>query len=296
MNLPLINTDNINNSYFGWKTNNIDFAPDSVGATDTQIANWINSFLGAGTAFVGTPAPFQQPIFNLIFPVSFESLSRPATANKGRFFSSLINTTNSNPDTLNNFASYAGQGGVGGFSFPGYLGNSNRVYFAVLNTHSFNFFATQRDNPAQSVFFSCGWLQNSLYSGSAFVRSAYYLFLDSIENSRGAGRPISENSGRQNFVVTNATTVNPIVNYPVSCQTATPGANTTELYLRDDVAPNKAVGYVPNVLKSSLNIPIGQIYRNSGIDPDNSNMNTWQCVGHMGGESILMRVWTQGLG
>lgn len=292
MNLPLINTDNVGNSYFGWRTNNLDFAPDSVGATSTQIANWINNFLGAGTVFVNP----STSTFNLILPVNFESLSRPATADKSRFLSNAINTTNSNPNTLNNFFGYAGQGGVGGFNFVPYLGEPNYIYFAVVNSHSFNLFIMANNNPAQSVFFSCGWLQNSLYSGSAFVRSAYYLFIDRLSPGVGAGRPISENSGRQNFVVTNSTTVNPIVNYPVSCQTDTPGANTTEFYLRDDVAPNKAVGYVPNVLKSSLNIPISHIHRNIVIDPDNSNMNTWLCVGHMGGESILMRVWTQGLG
>ena len=78
-------------------------------------------------------------------------------------------------------------------------------------------------------------------------------------------------------------------------QTSTPGANTTDLVIRDDASPNRAIGVASNLLKSSLPIPVGQIYRNTGIDPDGSNNPFWLCVGVYGSERILMRVWTQNL-
>jgi hypothetical protein len=292
MNLPLINTDNSGNSYYGWQTNNLDYSPDSVGFTVAQCANWINGFFGQTCAFANSTK------FNLILPVSFESLSLPATASKFRFNQLGISPTNQNLSTTTDDVRYCGENCIDIVNVL--LGRPSNIYWAVLNSHSLNILSfSPQANPSDAyIFFSCGWLKNPLYSGSAFVRSAYYLFLRSTPNSsifRGAGRPVSELGGIQRFAFTTTSNVNPIVNYPVSCQSATPGANTTEFYLRDNVAPNKAVGYVPNLLKSSLNIPVGQIYRNTGIDPDGSNMNTWKCVGNIGGESLLMRVWTAGL-
>lgn len=293
MNLPLINTDNVGNSYYNWASNNLDYASESIGFTADQCVNWINGFFGQICAFANSTT------FNLILPVSFESLSLPATASKFRFNKLGISPTNQNLSTTTDDVRYCGENACIGI-LDSLLGKPNNIYWAVLNSHSLNILSfNPQANPLEAyLFFSCGWLKNSLYSGSAFFRSAYYLFLQSTPNSslmRGAGRPANELGGTQRFAFATAETPNPLVNYPVSCQIATPDANATEFYLRDNVAPNKAVGYVPNLLKSSLNIPVGQIYRNTGIDPDGSNMNTWKCVGNIGGESLLMRVWTQGL-
>lgn len=298
MNLPLINNDSASNSYYGWAANNLEYSPESIGFTVTQCVDWINGFFGQPCAFTNFDTFLNQRNFSLILPVSFESLSLPATASKFRFNRLGISSTNQNPSTTTMDVQYCGENCID--ILDALLGKLSSIYWAVLNSHSLSILSfNPQANPSNAyLFFSCGWLKNPLYSGSAFVRSAYYLFMQSTPNSsafRGAGRPVGELGGRQRFAFTTTSTVNPIVNYPVSCQSATPGANTTEFYLRDNVAPNKAVGYVPNLLKSSLNIPVGQIYRNTGIDPDGSNMNTWKCVGNIGGESLLMRVWTAGL-
>jgi hypothetical protein len=292
MNLPLINNDNANNSFFGYHTNNLIYAPDSIGFTSVQCANWINGFFGQTCAFADSTR------FNLILPVNFESLSLPATATKFRFNVRGISPTNQNPSTTTDNVRYCAENCVD--LRQNVFNSSSSYYWAVLNSHSLNVltYNTLKDQTNAYLFFSCGWLKNSLFFGSTFVRSAYYLFMDNLlnnQNFRAAGRPLNEFGNTQRFAFATSTTPNPIVNYPVSCQSATPGANTTEFYLRDNVAPNKAVGYVPNLLKSSLDIPVGQTYRNTGIDPDGSNMNTWKCVGKIGGESLLMRVWTAGL-
>ena len=290
MNLPLINTDNVGNSYYGWKANNLIYAPDSVGLTNTQCANWINGFFGQTCAIENNINYFG---LSLILPNSFETLSLPVTSSNYRFNNGGINSRN-NSNSPTNVQHFRGLDVVA-------LNNLNRVFYCCLNNRSLSIFSIQREgsNTLNSTygFVSYGWLSNPIYTGSAYPRNAYSLYLSSNENSRGAGRPSAENSPvRQNFQIPTDTTADSIANYPVSCQSATPGANTTELYLRDNTSPHKAMGYVPNLIKTSLQIPVGQVYRNTGIDPDGSNMNTWICVGVFGSERILMRVWTQGLG
>ena len=287
MNLPLINNDNAGNSYYGWTTNNLDWAPESLGFTNTQCADWINGFFGQTCAFANSTT------FNLILPVSFESLSLPATASKFRFNRLGISKDMGNfSTTLDADAQYCG---IDCLDLFGSIFDRSLSYcWAVLNSHSLSIFVD--NNSGAHHFFSCGWLKDPLFSQSAFVQNAYFLWTvgPSLE-SRAAGRPSLGVNDRQNFVFPGATTPDPIANYPVSCQTATPGANTTEFYLRDNVAPNKAVGYIPNVLKSSLNLSVGGTYRNTAVDRDGSNNPYWKCVAKMGNESILMRVWATGI-
>jgi hypothetical protein len=291
MNLPLINNDNAGNSYYGWTTNNLDWAPESLGFTNTQCADWINGFFGQTCAFANSTT------FNLILPVSFESLSLPATASKFRFNSLGISKDMGNPSTTTIDSRYCGINCID--LLVRVLNRPSSYYWAVLNSHSLSIFVDNYvPGDQRHTFFSCGWLKNPLFPASVFVQNAYFLWMTGPgSGNRAAGRPsfAFEVNNRQNFVFPIATIPDPIANYPVSCQSATPGANLTEFYLRDNVAPNKAVGYVPNVLKCSLPLSVGQIYRNTGIDPDGSDNPYWRCVLKMGDESILMRVWATGL-
>jgi hypothetical protein len=290
MNLPLINNDNVGNSYYGWASNNLDFAPESLGFTATQCADWINVFFGQSCAFANSTT------FNLILPVSFESLSLPATASKFRFNRLGISSTIGNPSMTGMDSQYCDVNCLD--LVTNIFGRSSTYYWAVLNSHSLSIsaYSYTSPEPLRYFFFSCGWLKDPLFPQSAFVQNAYYFYtLTPDSNFRGAGRPSLGANATQNFVLPEATIPNPIANYPVSCQIATPGANTTEFYLRDKLAPNKAVGYTPNLLKSSLNIPLGQIYRNNGIDPDGSDNPYWKCVANIGNQSIFMRVFATGL-
>jgi hypothetical protein len=279
MNLPLINNDNVGNSYY-----------ESSEFTSTQCANWINGFFGQTCALANATTGF-----HLILPVSFESLSLPVTASKFRFNNLGISRTTGNPSTTTMDAQYCAVNCLDLLTLI--FNRPSSYYWAVLNSHSLSIFNDNYQNNMQRhTFFSCGWLRNPLFPQSDFVQNAYFLWtVGPDSNSRAAGRPSLRGSARQNFVLPTATTPDPIANYLVSCQTATPGANATEFYLRDNVAPNKAVGYVPNLLKCSWDIPVGGIYRNTGIDPDGSNIDTWKCVAKIGNESLLMRVWATGL-
>ena len=91
MNLPLINTDNVGNSYYGFRTNNLIYAPDSVGLTNTQCANWINGFFGQTCAIENNINYFG---LSLILPNSFETLSLPVTSSNYRFNNHSINSRN----------------------------------------------------------------------------------------------------------------------------------------------------------------------------------------------------------
>lgn len=294
MNLPLINNDNVGNSYYGWRTNNLLYAPDSVALTTAKLATWINNFFGQTCAVAENTSWLK-----VIFPTSFESLTLPVTGSKYRFGLDSIETTDAaNPVRLILFANIGS--GSNGAGFTG-TGDVDTAFYCVLNNRSLSVFSIARNgadlvSSSWASFASFGWLNNSIYSGSAFVRSAYALVLHPSPAQNLGRRPSAENTNiASNFRIPWSPNADPIANYPISCQSATPGANATEFYLRDDVAPNKAIGYVPNLLKTSLQIPVGQVYRNTGIDPDGSNINTWLCVGVLGSERILMRVWTQGL-
>lgn len=288
MTTPLINNDIVGNSYYGWRANNLTYSPDSVGFTAIQCANWINNFFGETCAIV-VPVSGQSNIL-LILPTSFETMTRPVLSSKYRF--SIFNVSCNNSNQATAFTST-------GLNFERFsFGLGGKAFYAVLNNMSLSLFWCDTSggnlNNNNYNFISLGWLRNPLYGGGAFPRNFYWLSSD-ITGSWEARIAAENNNLSQSFQMPTASNANFIANYPINCQTATPGANTTELYLRDNVAPNKAIGYVPNVLKTSLQIPIGQIYRNTGIDPDGSNMDTWICVGGFGSERKLMRVWTAGL-
>jgi hypothetical protein len=284
MTLPLINEITGTNriSFLGWKTNNLNYSPESVGFDGTALSIWVNNFFGQ-TVMTNVGA--------LTFPTSFESLPLPVTSINHRFNTFQFSSTNSNQagQFMTNY-------GVAELS----LHEGGQIYWGVLSNTNLSLFSIRKngENMDNSSYFfsSIGWLSNPLYSGSAFPRNAYCLFLSSRSNLIGGGRPSAENSQiLQSFQIPTGTSADSIANYPIACQAATPGANTTELYLRDNISPHKAIGYVPHLLKTNLQIPVGQIYRNTGIDPDGINMHTWICVGRFVSESILMRAWTQGL-
>jgi hypothetical protein len=290
----LTNQDNVGNYYFGYRDNNFAFSSAQIALSYPTLASWINTSFGETCA-----AGSDQQSFSLIIPHPTEVLTRPAIAfSKSRFKHSVMNTVNTNSldESVFNYENFSNS------SLPLTLNlGANFVYYCVLNNSSLNIFACSYSGnaltPTSYVFRGIGFVKNPLYSGIAFPRNTYYYFLDSDEFRLSAGRPDVENTGfrKRISVPVPGTIADPIANYAISCQTATPGANTTDLVLRDHDAPNKAIGIAPNLLKTTLDIPVGQIYRNSGIDPDDSDNPYWICVGKMGSESILMRVWATGL-
>ena len=294
----LTNTDNVSNYYYGWRTNNFVFSPSQIGLPLSTLRDWVNASFGE------TRMAINQSAFSLILPHPSETLTLPPTSdqtfstnNKGRFFRGEFSPTNGNPATNGlNTIFYQVPGGGTNISF----GDGGLVYYCVLNSSSLNVFACAFTgnslNNGTFTFHSIGWVKNPLYSGTSFPRNAYYLFLSTSATSRGGGRPNLENTTTlTNLRVPTTSSADAIANYSITCQSATPGANTTDLVLRDNASPNKAIGIAPNLLKTSLQIPVGEIYRNTGVDPDGSNNPYWICVGVYGSERVLMRVWVENM-
>ena len=284
----LINSDNVGNYYMGFSSDL--FAYDtrlSGGENASNLRDLINQ-LGSGLAVSSGPSDIG---FKL--PQAFDTSGNPTTAFNGRFGNrSLFTNNNSN---LSNFLQYQVPGGNDNFN----LHTAGAWYF-VVNSFSVSMFRSGVNGNAldtSSYFFrQVGWAKNPLYTGTNYPLNAYYYFLHSSPYGRGGGRPtLPNNNTRTALRVPTGTSADSIANYSITCQTTTSGANTTDLVIRDDASPNRAIGVASNLLKTTLNIPVGEIYRNTGVDPDGSDNAFWRCVGVMGSERILMRVWTQGL-
>jgi hypothetical protein len=270
----LINSDNVGNFYMGFRSNLFAYDTRLVGANNANNLRDLINQMGAGLAVSSETTDIS---FRL--PQAFDTSNNPTTAFNGRFRNGLLHTNNN--ASLNNSINYQVPGGSDNFN----LSISGAWYF-VVNSFSVSMFRCDVNGNAlnNNIYFfrQVGWAKNPLYDGTNYPLNAYYFFLNSAASGRGGSRPTLPNNDT-------------IANYSITCQTSTPGANTTDLIIRDDASPNRAIGVASNILKTSLAIPVGQIYPNEVVDPDGSNNPFWMCVGVYGSERILMRVWTQGI-
>lgn len=284
----LINSDNVGNYYMGFRSDL--FAYDTrlaLGNNAPNLRDLINQ-MEPGLAVSNSTSSIA---FKL--PQAFDTSNKPTTITNGRFRDSLIYSNNI--PSLSNALLYTVPGGGDNFNL-----NLSGAWYFVVNSFSVSMFyseiAGNSLNTISYTFRQVGWAKNPLYDSVNYPLNSYYLFLSNISNNRGGGRPTLPNNDTKTALrVPTGSTADAIANYSITCQTSTPGANATDLVIRDNDAPNRAIGVASNLLKTTLPIPVGQIYRNTGVDPDGSNNPFWLCVGEYGNERILMRVWTQNL-
>lgn len=290
MSIPnLQNVDNVGNFYMGFRSNL--FAYDTRlagGNVATPLRDLIN-LMEPGLAVSNSTSNIS---FKL--PQSFDTTAKPTSLNEGRFRSGSFSA--SNGTTSGSYISYVYPDGLTTLN----LGAPGAWYFVVNSTSVSMFQSSVSGNALNTanfhVFRQVGWVKNPLYDGNNYPLNAYYLFLQSPGSLRAGGRPqLPNNTIMSSLRVPTTSAFDSVANYSITCQTATPNANTTDLVIFDNLAPNRAIGVASNLLKTSLAIPVGQIYRNTGVDPDGSNNPFWLCVGQYGSERILMRVWTQNL-
>ena len=285
----LINSDNVGNYYMGFRSDL--FAYDTrlaEGNNAPNLRDLINQ-MGTGLAVSNSDLAIA---FRL--PQTFDTSNNPTTTSNGRFRNDRFFSDNNT--NLTNNITYQDLTGITrdfNLNIPG-------AWYFVVNSFSVSMFRSNvLGNSLDTIsyeFRQVGWVKNPLYDGVNYPLNSYYLFLSSNPNQRGGGRPqLPNNSTRTALRVPTGSTADSIANYAITCQTSTPGANTTDLVIRDDASPNRAIGVASNLLKTNLAIPVGQIYKNTGVDPDGSNNPFWLCVGEYGSERILMRVWTQNL-
>ena len=287
----LQNVDNVGNYYMGFRSDL--FAYDTRladGNVATPLRDLIN-LMEPGLAV----SNLESDNISFKLPQSFDTTAKPTTAINGRFRDVAFSA--SNGTTTTSYISYVVPNGVSSESFN--LSTSVAWYF-VVNTTSVSMFRSNVSgnnlSPSSGYNFrQVGWVKNPLYDGTNYPLNAYYLCLNN-SNRRGGGRPqLPNNISRSSLRVPTTSAFDSVANYSITCQTATPNANTTDLVIFDNLAPNRAIGVASNLLKTSLAIPVGQIYRNTGVDPDGSDNPFWLCVGEYGSERILMRVWTLNL-
>lgn len=279
----LINSDNVGNYYMGFRSDL--FAYDTRLASGNNAPN-LRDLINQMEPGLAVSDNTLSIAFKL--PQVFDTSNKPTTLTNGRFTDFLL-YSNNNP-SLSNAISYESET----FNL-----NLSGAWYFVVNSFSVSMFWSDVLGNSLSgsyQFRQVGWAKNPLYDSVNYPLNSYYLFLSSTSSNRRGGRPtLPNNSTRTALRVPTGSTADAIANYSITCQTSTPGANATDLVIRDNNAPNRAIGVASNLLKTTLPIPVGQIYKNTGVDPDGSNNPFWLCVGEYGNERILMRVWTQNL-
>lgn len=284
----LINQDNVGNTYLNY----INPAFTGGEPITAYSANWLTSFLTTayGNDRNRWTASTTTGVYNMRFPVAWETITGAiATTAAGsltvgtRFQLSnrqdgyLINSTNANTAVL-----------ATGFNVSGTAAASNSYSFAVCNNNSIaiaTFSGYNRDGVVGFKYY--GWLKNGSYTGSNYPRNFISMARQdgAMSNLLVAKRVATENA----ITAADLLQANPTLN----CSISTPGANATDVIIRDNASPNNFIGIAWNLMMLPATAVIGGVYKNTGVDPDGSNQSFWLCVANWGSNKLGMRVWTE---
>ena len=277
----------------------------SINGETTTFLNYVNPVVGGesivqdATAWVTF---FQQQLtslrfvrstnnyYNLRFNTSFETLTGQVASFNGlatnaRYCFRLGGDIRRADATNGTVQSEVPIGGYATWYYRDYA-------FAVINNNSLTMAFFGDSGRSTSVnWMSAGWLKDGQYSGLNYPRN-FYNIGDREDADLTAFRITRENLA----TLTSVSTQNPTL----SCSVATPGANSTDVIIRDSSAPNNYIGKLWNMMVLPSTAVVGKIYRNTGIDPDTGQVETdqkayWMCVGSWGTDKIGMRVWTENL-
>jgi hypothetical protein len=203
-----------------------------------------------------------------------------------------INTNNQNTATYNAIPNDVG---VGNIAFT-----TNPKSFAVINSYSLAIATFNTALTTLTRFVYIGWLREPSYTNGG-VGGNTPLGVVAIDTLRAASnnyiRPANVNTTTQ---LTLSTANNAITNPPITCNIVTPGADATDIVIRDDAAPNYAIGKLYNCVSLPNEAVVGQIWKNTGIDPEtglaytSSNTDKYLVVMPWGGRKLGMRIWTEG--
>lgn len=162
--------------------------------------------------------------------------------------------------------------------------------FGVINPFGFIFASFTSDTRATlNSLILRSWLKNGIFTGNQRTRNV--VGLDFVNTGvRTFFRPSVENTTTRLELLTQ--------NPSLLCAIATPGANASEIIVRDSVSPNNYIGQLWNMIMMPSSCVVGKIYKNTGIDPDTGQIETdqkafWMCLGSWGANKIGMRVWTE---
>jgi hypothetical protein len=289
----LINTTFINNK----KTTFLNYVNpvvqgEPVTRTTGTLSNFLTAQFGVNTSIWSNDGLQRYPIK---FPVPWETIGSGSvgTILGGGIYYPNANTrcvidTNSSTQRANssNTNTRVDVAMVGAGTLRSAYG------FAVVNDYSLAYVFWDSISRTLPYFVYIGWLKGTgsggNYNGSQYPRNFVYI----CNTVTVAMRINIENATTsQSFTVGNPS---------LSCLISTPGADATDIILRDSISPNNYIGKPWNLIRLPSTAVIGKIYKNTGIDPDTGQVETdqkafWMCVGTWGTDKIGMRVWTENI-
>lgn len=280
-----LNIDSIGNRYLGY----IDPYKLST-ISDTSIAN-INTLLNSTYGTIGGVWNYDVGgFYGLRFPVAFETITGSVGTgfNPGSGTSSVrfcyspygtgfgFNTTNATSNLWHSVLSNIART------------YTDRAWF-VANQRSFCFASFDINRTVLNRFCWAGWLTDTNYTGTAFPRSFAVIWMAlGTYPTLSAYRVSIENASNNTTLLTS----NPA---SIVCQISTPGADATDIILRDSASPNTFAGVADNLIMLPSSVAVGKIYKNNGVDPSGSDNGKWMCVGDWGSNKLGMRVWTENI-
>lgn len=161
--------------------------------------------------------------------------------------------------------------------------------FGVANDYS-ACFVTFSNAELTSVhrFNYLGWLREPVYTGDTYPRGLVALQVPNDVWSRVA----VENGTTFSSI---STAADSITTPPINCSIVTPGADATDITIRDAASPHNPVGKLWNCIQLPATCNVGELWRNVGVDADGggSEQDVYLCVMPWGTAKLGMRVWTE---
>jgi len=244
---------------------------------------WSLSGTSGDTLFARLPAPGLE-----MKTTNVTSLTSPGRRIEmtAAFFGARVNTSN-NPTTGHSIV---------GSTVSSLSNDGNNILFAVINDYAVCWAAFSNSTLSTlRAFAYCGWLREPQFTGTSV--SPRGLCSIRVQSSVTAVRPTAENT---TSATTLSTADNAITNPPITCNIATSGADATDIVIRDGAAPNNAIGKLYNCVSLPNEAVVGQIWKNTGVDPEtglahtSGNTDKYLVVCPWGGRKLGMRIWTEG--
>lgn len=175
-----------------------------------------------------------------------------------------------------------------------------QVVFAVANDYCFQTAVFSDSSLTSMVYYIyMGWLRDPAYNGDVFPRGLVAIYYKASNGYNRAVRVGTENAPPYNNVANLSIGNNSITNPPIVCTNETPGADATDVLIRENSAPNFAIGRLYNCVSLPNTAVIGQLWQNNGVDVDTGlphtspNTNKYLVVRSWGGRKLGMRIWSE---
>jgi hypothetical protein len=245
--------------------------------------NWFNSGVTYGLRFA---APgLEMKTANITTTSSGAARAYLST----NFRTSQVNSNN----TVSTSGNYVGEGSTANVNSL-----SSDVTYAIINSYSLIYCSFNSTFTTIRKFVYLGWLREPSYTGTSVgVRGLACLYNMQGISISGYVSPTAENA---TGATTLSTADNAITNPAITCSIATPGADWSDIVIRDNSAPNNAIGKLYNCISVPNSFTVGQIIKNTGVDPEtglaytSANINKYRVVMPWGGRMLAMRVWSEG--